>query len=302
MKQKIDKIVDKIVASYQEIGGINHLEGPNLPSQKSIMRIVNEFQSLVFPGYREEEEIDKLNIKYVVGEKITSIVRSLSPEVEKSIQYQNKLTGKANSGVKENAEKIVCEVVSAIPEIRRMIKLDVEAAFQGDPAAKSHEEVILSYPCLEAILVHRIAYELWVRKVPLIPRMMSEYIHSKTGIDIHPGATIGEYFFIDHGTGVVIGETTRIGNKVKLYQGVTLGALSVKKAEGDKKRHPTIEDYVTIYSGATILGGDTVIGESSVIGGNVWILTSVPAHSRIYYQPEHYVYKTNQDTVSDFQI
>ncbi|MBN1797781.1 MAG: serine acetyltransferase [Spirochaetales bacterium] len=302
MKQKIDKIVEKIVASYQEIGGINHIQGPNLPSQKSIMRIVNEFQSLVFPGYREDEEIDKLNIKYVVGEKITSIVRSLSPEVEKSIQYQNKLTGKNSSGVKENAEKIVCEVVSAIPEIRRMIKLDVEAAFQGDPAAKSHEEVILSYPCLEAILVHRIAHELWIREVPLIPRMMSEYIHSKTGIDIHPGATIGEYFFIDHGTGVVIGETTKIGNNVKLYQGVTLGALSVKKAEGDKKRHPTIEDNVTIYAGATILGGDTIIGEGSVVGGNVWILTSVPPHSRIYYQPEHYVYKTSHDPVSDFQI
>lgn len=302
MKQRIEKIVDKIVTSYKEIGGINHIEGPNLPSQKSIIRIVNEFQSLVFPGYREEEEIDKLNIKYVVGEKITSIVRSLSPEVGKSIQYQNKITGKDTSGVKEKAEKIVCEVVSTIPAIRRMIKLDVEAAFQGDPAAKSHEEVILSYPCLEAILVHRLAHELWIRSVPLIPRMMSEYIHSKTGIDIHPGATIGEYFFIDHGTGVVIGETTKIGNNVKLYQGVTLGALSVKKVEGDKKRHPTIEDNVTIYAGATILGGDTVIGEGSVVGGNVWILTSVPPHSRIYYKPEHYVYKTNQDMVSDFQI
>jgi serine O-acetyltransferase len=302
MKQKIDTIVDKIVASYQKIGGINHIQGPNLPSQKSIMRIVNEFQSLVFPGYREEEEIDKLNIKYVVGEKITSIVRSLSPEVEKSIQYHNKLTGKISSGVKEKAEKIVCAVVSAIPEIRRLIKRDVEAAFQGDPAAKSHEEVILSYPCLEAILVHRIAHELWIRKVPLIPRMMSEYIHSKTGIDIHPGAVIGECFFIDHGTGVVIGETTKIGNNVKLYQGVTLGALSVKKSEGDKKRHPTIEDNVTIYAGATILGGDTIIGEGSIIGGNVWILTSVPPHSRIYYQPEHYVYNKEQGTVSDFQI
>jgi serine O-acetyltransferase len=302
MKQRIDELVDKIIISYKKIGGINHIRGPNLPSQKSIIRIVNEFQSLVFPGYREEEEIDQLNIKYVVGEKITNIIRSLVPEVGKSVQYQNKLTGKESHEVKENAEKIVCGVVSTIPELRRLIKLDVEAAFQGDPAAKSHEEVILSYPCLDAILVHRLAHELWIRHVPLIPRMMSEYIHSKTGIDIHPGATIGEYFFIDHGTGVVIGETTRIGNHVKLYQGVTLGALSVKKEEGEKKRHPTIEDHVTIYSGATILGGSTVIGEGSIIGGNVWILSSVPPRSRIYYQPEQYVFKTEQTHGPDFQI
>jgi serine O-acetyltransferase len=302
MRQRIEELVDTIITSYRKIGGINHIQGPNLPSQKSITRIVNEFQSLVFPGYREEEEIDQLNIKYVVGEKITNIVRGLVPEVEKSIQYQNKLTGKDSRGVGEKSEKIVCEVVSTIPEIRRLIKLDVEAAFQGDPAAKSHEEVILSYPCLEAILVHRMAHELWIRHVPLIPRMMSEYIHSKTGIDIHPGATIGEYFFIDHGTGVVIGETTKIGNYVKLYQGVTLGALSVKKEEGEKKRHPTIEDKVTIYSGATILGGDTVIGEGSIIGGNVWILSSVPPHSRIYYQPEQYVFNKEQGHGPDFQI
>jgi serine O-acetyltransferase len=302
MNQKIDQLVEKIITSYEKIGGINHIEGPNLPSQTSIRQIVNEFQSLVFPGYREEEEINKLNIKYRVGERITGIVRNLSPEVEKSMQYQHKLLGKKSHGVKETAEKIVCEVLGKIPEIRRMIKLDVEAAFQGDPAAKSHEEVILSYPCLEAILVYRIAHELWVRKVPLIPRMMSEYIHSKTGIDIHPGAAIGEYFFIDHGTGVVIGETTEIGNKVKLYQGVTLGALSVKKEEGDKKRHPTIENNVTIYSGATILGGETVIGEGSIIGGNVWILSSVPPHSRIYYQPENFFYKTRNYDLADFQI
>jgi len=181
------------------------------------------------------------------------------------------------------------ELLGQLPELRRKIHLDVEAAFEGDPAAKSHEEVILAYPGLEAISIHRFAHELWIRNIPLLPRMMSEYIHGKTGIDIHPGATIGESFFIDHGTGVVIGETTVIGKNVKIYQGVTLGALSVRKELSHKKRHPTIEDEVTIYAGATILGGETVIGRGSVIGGNVWITESVPPYSRVYNKPLEYV-------------
>ena len=164
-----------------------------------------------------------------------------------------------------------------LPEIKRKITLDVEAVFKGDPAAKSKEEIILSYPGLEAILIYRIANFLYTNGVPIIPRIMSEYIHGKTGIDINPGATIGESFFIDHGTGIVIGETTVIGNNVKIYQGVTLGALSVKKELKNKKRHPTIEDDVTIYAGATILGGETIIGRGSTIGGNTWVTHSIPA-------------------------
>jgi len=169
-----------------------------------------------------------------------------------------------------------------MPTIRSVLMEDVNAAFEGDPAAKSHEEVILAYPGLEALTVHRFAHFLWNRGIPLIPRMMSEYVHSSTGIDIHPGATIGGGFFIDHGTGVVIGETALIGSGVKIYQGVTLGALSVHKSLGNTKRHPTIGDNVTIYSGATILGGDTVIGSGSIIGGNVWLTSSLPPGSRIY--------------------
>jgi serine O-acetyltransferase len=183
------------------------------------------------------------------------------------------------------AREIVEELLGKIPEIRRKVSLDVSAANNGDPAARSDDEVILAYPCIQAIMVHRIAHELWNRDVALIPRMMSEYVHGKTGIDIHPGAVIGGSFFIDHGTGVVIGETTVIGDNVKIYQGVTLGALSVRKQQANKKRHPTIEDDVTIYAGATILGGETVVGRGTIIGGNVWLTESVPPGSRILHQP-----------------
>jgi len=302
MKTKLDTIVDGIVDSYRKIGGINHLEGPNLPSRGSVAGIVREFESLIFPGYHDNEVIDELNMKYVVGEKIASLTRNLIVEIERSFAYTRGTGGGAGTSVRKEVERMVLELLATTAETREMIKLDVEAAFAGDPAAKSHEEVILSYPSVEAVLVHRVAHEFWIRGIPLIPRMMSEYIHSKTGIDIHPGATIGKYFFIDHGTGVVIGETTRIGDNVKIYQGVTLGALSVRKKEGDKKRHPTIEDNVTIYAGATILGGQTVIGEGSIIGGNVWITGSVPPGSRVYYQPEHYVYHNQQGQTLDFQI
>jgi serine O-acetyltransferase len=181
---------------------------------------------------------------------------------------------------------VVEEFFEEMPKIRIILAKDLEAAVRGDPAAKSADEVILSYPGFQAIAVHRIAHFLWTRQVPIIPRMMSELVHSRTGIDIHPGAEIGESFFIDHGTGVVIGETTVIGKNVKLYQGVTLGALSVKKEEGSCKRHPTIEDDVTIYANATILGGEIVIGRGSVIGGSVWITQSVPPDSKIYLKRE----------------
>jgi serine O-acetyltransferase len=216
-----------------------------------------------------------------------SVTRSLVPEIEKSIQYDCRVRKdcQRHEDCRGEAEEIVRALLEGIPEIRRRVSRDVMAAFRGDPAARSQEEVILSYPGVLAILVHRIAHELWIRSVAMIPRMMSEHIHGVTGIDIHPGALIGDSFFIDHGTGVVIGETTVIGNNVKLYQGVTLGALSVQKELANKKRHPTIEDEVTIYAGATILGGRTVVGRGSIIGGNVWLTDSVPPNSRIYHNP-----------------
>jgi serine O-acetyltransferase len=283
----MDSLVDRILESYRELGGINHLEGPNLPSQQSVGRIVEDLQSLIFPGFRAEENLDLKGMRYAIGERVVAVWRALTTEVEKSIRYTCRVVKDCgrSQDCRGEAEEIVRDLLEGIPEIRRRVSLDVEAADRGDPAARSHEEVILAYPGVEAIMVHRIAHELWVREVAMIPRMMSEYIHGKTGIDIHPGARIGDSFFIDHGTGVVIGETTVIGSEVKLYQGVTLGALSIQKELANKKRHPTIEDDVTIYAGATILGGDTVVGHGSIIGGNVWLTESVPPNSRIYHTP-----------------
>jgi serine O-acetyltransferase len=287
MKPNLDRAVDGILDSYRDIGGINHLEGPNLPSQQSVARIVVDLESLVFPGFHEEENLDLAGLRWAIGAKVAGIFRALSAEVERSLRYTCRVVKDCARGgdCRGEAEELVHELLCRIPEIRRRVSRDVEAANRGDPAARSSEEVILAYPGVEAIMVHRIAHELWVREVAMIPRMMSEYLHGKTGIDIHPGADIGDSFFIDHGTGVVIGETTVIGANVKLYQGVTLGALSVQKELANRRRHPTLEDDVTVYAGATILGGDTVIGKGSVIGGNVWLTSSVPPGSRIYHTP-----------------
>lgn len=277
-------LVDRILDSYEKLGGING-EGINsFPNRENVVCVINELQSLIFPGYRTAEDIDRQNLRYVTGERVNKIVNILTKEIEKALIYEktmekDKGTSEElkDSSCREKAEKTVLGLIEALPEIRRLIRLDVTALFEGDPAAKSDEEVIVSYPGLEAIVVYRLAHYIHKCGVPVIPRIMSEYVHGKTGIDIHPGAEIGESFFIDHGTGIVIGETTVIGKNVKIYQGVTLGALSVKKKYQDKKRHPTIEDDVTIYANATILGGETVIGKGAVIGGNTWIIKSVPA-------------------------
>ena len=305
MIEALKQIGGEILCSYEEIGGINHLDGSNLPSRIGVVDILQDYQSLVFPGFTTEEPIQQGEVPYRITETLHRLARNLIMEIGKCICFrtrradqsleaeQTRRTCMGEPGwdlrCKKDAEQVVLELLGQLPELRRKIHLDVEAAFQGDPAAKSHEEVILSYPGLEAISIHRFAHELWIRDIPLLPRMMSEYIHGKTGIDIHPGASIGEFFFIDHGTGVVIGETTVIGENVKIYQGVTLGALSVRKELSNKKRHPTIEDEVTIYAGATILGGETVIGRGSIIGGNVWITESVPPYSRVYNKPLEYV-------------
>ena len=306
MEAPIAKIVENVIDSYESIGGINHLEGPNLPSRYAIINIISDFESLIFPGYHEEEALNREVLYYTITERVNRLCRNLVGEIDKSLRFRERGNGEAKSKspeeearcCREEAEHTVHEIMELLPEIRRKIKIDVEAAFAGDPAAKSKDEVILSYPGVEAIMMHRVAHELWIRKVPLIPRMMSEYIHGKTGIDIHPGADIGDYFFIDHATGVVIGETTIIGDRVKIYQGVTIGALSVKKEEANIKRHPTIEDDVTIYAGASILGGSTVIGRGSVIGGNVWITSSVPPGSRIYNKPADYIVKQKHEKKS----
>ena len=270
--------------TYGAHGMVNHSGGANLPGREIIAHIVQSLDELIFPGFRENQGLDHNNLRLITAEKVNHLARELIGEVEKSLAFSARF-GEFNcghGGCHAAAELVVDAFFEELPSIRRALSLDMEANFRGDPAAKSFEEVILSYPGFQAITVHRLAHYFWKAEVPLIPRMMSEMVHGSTGIDIHPGAEIGESFFIDHGTGVVIGETTVIGKNVKVYQGVTLGALSVKKEEGGRKRHPTIEDDVTIYSNATILGGETVIGRGSVIGGNVWITESIPPNTMIY--------------------
>jgi len=277
--------IDDILASYASHGNINHIDGANLPSRALVGNLLQDLVSIVFPGYFVEEKVDALTCRFFVGERCARALRQLEHVTARALAS----TGSPAAGPSElhqlerRAQALAIDVIREIPELRRILDGDVQAALAGDPAARSPSEIIMSYPGIEAIAVHRIAHCLHVRGIPLIPRMMSEIVHRQTGIDIHPGATIGGRFFIDHGTGVVIGETTLIGDRVKIYQGVTLGALSVSVDEESRarKRHPTIEDDVTIYAGATILGGDTVIGRGSTIGGNVWLTHSVPAGTTV---------------------
>lgn len=280
---RLDKSIDSLLDTYGTFGMVNLSGGINLPSRASIEYILAGLDELIFPGFLENSELDHNNLKLITTEKVNHLARELISETEKSLAFSVRLgtLGCGREGCYAAAELLVENFFEDLPALRRILSLDMAAAFRGDPAAKSVEEVILSYPGFLAVTVHRLAHYFWKAGVPLIPRIMSELIHGRTGIDIHPGAEIGESFFIDHGTGVVIGETTIIGRNVKIYQGVTLGALSVKKEEANRKRHPTIEDDVTIYSNATILGGETVIGKGSVIGGNVWITESVPPGSRV---------------------
>lgn len=282
--EQLGQIVGDIVDTYDEQGGINHLEGPNLPSKDSVIAILEGLLTVVFPGYYGRKQISRANVAYFVGDLLTTLYADLRDQIDRSFRYTcRKLPDCPDDCCTEAAELATLHLLGRIPHIRELLKLDIEAAYEGDPAAKSHDEIILSYPSALAIATYRLAHELYLKEAELIARIMCEHAHSLTGIDIHPGAQIGRHFFIDHGTGVVIGETTQIGDHVQMYQGVTLGALAPAKAQSlrGKKRHPTIEDEVVIYSGATILGGDTVIGKGSVIGGNVWLTQSVPPGTRV---------------------
>ncbi len=302
MKQEFDPLVKKLLESYQTIGAINHIEGVNLPSKEAVSVITRELLHLVFPGFYNPREFHEIGCEQDIAQALERVAGRLEIETRKSLEYDNA------PRATDNAPSIVEKFLSSLPTIRSLLKHDVAAAFEGDPAAKSFEEIILAYPCIEAIAVQRMAHVLYHLGVPLLPRMMTEWAHSRTGIDIHPGTRIGTHFFIDHGTGVVIGETALIGNHVKLYQGVTLGAKSFRRDEDGRivkggKRHPTIEDHVTIYAGATILGGETVIGEGSVIGGNVWLVDSIAPHSIVIMEDIRLSIrsKTGASTV-DFQI
>jgi len=278
--RKIENLVGKIANTYKGDSGINFIDASNLPLRDKILQILDLLFEVLFPGYTGKRTVTKSNINFIVGDILCQIAAELTEQAERAYQYQCRI-GKCNGcDCRTMAENVTHHLLTRIPKIRDRLKGDVKAAFDGDPAAKSYEEIVISYPCIIAIATYRLAHELYLKQVPLIPRIMSECAHAQTGIDIHPGARIGKNFFIDHGTGVVIGETTIIGDNVKIYQGATLGALSFPKDERGRiikggKRHPTIEDNVTIYAEATILG-DVTIGKNSVIGGNVWIKESVP--------------------------
>ena len=285
-ERSLPKISDRLMAAYVSCNDLQHLEGRDLPSKQRTIGILNDIMAILFPNLLGDSSLTKSNIWYFLGGTLHSLRTRLEEEIAKSLKHVCLKEEECPTDIcKERAQKVAEELVECLPEIKRRLSCDIQAAYDGDPAAKSLEEIILSYPCIYAIATYRIAHELYGRQVPLIPRMMSEHAHSLTGIDIHPGAKIGDNFFIDHGTGVVIGETTEIGNNVRIYQGVTLGGQSLPREEVSKlrgkKRHPTIEDDVIIYSGATILGGRTVIGKGAVIGGNVWITSPIPPNTTV---------------------
>ncbi len=288
----LDDIVRQLQTGYQSSDLFFTRDGLERPNRNAIIQILNDFRQLLFPGYFGNEKPTRTSAPYFAGHMLTRIYEELYPQIALALAYRE---GGCTERISLRAEEAASELLGELPRIQKLLLIDVEAALNGDPAAGSREQVIFSYPGLNAIFVHRIAHELYLRDIPYIPRIMSEYVHGLTGIDINSGATIGEYFFIDHGTGVVIGETTVIGNNVKIYQGVTLGALSTRaglKLAG-KKRHPTIEDDVTIYSNVSILGGQTVIGQGCTIGGSAFITSSIPPFSRVSV-------KNPELTVDDF--
>ena len=289
IEKKVSLIVSNTIKNYKKNNFITHIHKYPIPSKEEIILILNNLFEILYPGYFTNKNLNNANIQYYLGNKISNVYEKLSKEIANSFRHEHKIINNKCEFCDESIKKGIDStlyLLENIPKIRDLLSLDVQAAYDGDPAAKSFNEIVFSYPGLFAITVHRIAHILYEQEIPLIPRIMSEYSHNLTGIDIHPGAKIGKYFFIDHGTGVVIGETCIIGNNVKIYQGVTLGALSFPKDEKGKllkglQRHPIIEDNVTIYSGATILGGKTVIGKNSIVGGNVWVVSSVPPNSKV---------------------
>ena len=270
--------------------------GRRLPNRSVIIDIVRDLKSIVFPGYFSTDTSATVFPEYYVGHRLNDIYDRLKNQIEIALLYH----GEEPEEAAARADRTACGFFEQLPEIQRLLLTDVQAGFDGDPAAKSKEEIIFSYPGLFAIYVYRLAHVLYKEEIPFIPRVMSEYAHGRTGIDINPGATIGEYFFIDHGTGVVVGETTEIGNNVKLYQGVTLGALSTRMGQqlANVKRHPTIRDNVTIYSNSTVLGGETVVGENTIIGGNTFITESIPANTKVSAKSPELVIKKPKSQVS----
>ncbi|HTN73958.1 MAG TPA: serine O-acetyltransferase EpsC [Pirellulaceae bacterium] len=290
-KEELPSLTDRIVETYTEVGSINHLGHCPLPNYDAIISCVEDLKDIIYPGYRRREGLHIGNVTYHVGDLIDGLHDKLTTQIARALQHEARVTQHIDpcltkADFEEKGQMLAIEFLEKIPELRRILATDVKAAYSGDPACKSQDEVIFCYPGLDAVTTHRIAHELFTMGVPFIPRMMAEWSHRQTGIDIHPGATIGTHFFIDHGTGVVIGETCHIGNHVKLYQGVTLGALSfATDSDGNlvrgHKRHPTLEDHVVIYANATVLGGKTIVGHHSVIGSSVWLTHTIQPHTTV---------------------
>jgi serine O-acetyltransferase len=305
VKLSVTDLTDQLMASYARVGGINHLDGKNLPSKTAIASITCDLLRLLFPGFFDENSIHSSQLKVEIAALMDSVLERLADEIYKSLEYaapEKKMEVRDSSRV---AHALTLDFLSNLSRVRDLLRTDTEAAYQSDPAALSKEEVIVAYPFVEAIAVQRLAHELYRQRVPLIPRMMTEWAHGRTGIDLHPGAEIGSHFFIDHGTGTVIGETAIIGRHVKLYQGVGLVARSLSGGQSlrGQKRHPTLEDEVTIYANATIVGGETVIGAGSTIGASVFLTQSVPPHSLVTYEKIDIKVTAKQHRAkTDFQI
>ncbi len=318
LKDQLPQLTERIVRTYDDVGKINHLGHCPLPNYDEIITATCELTEILYPGYRKREGLHHGNVGFYVGELVDRLHDRLTTQIGRALRHEAGASDPSIAGDCESdhdyealGQAKTLLFLERIPELRARLATDVQAAYDGDPACKSLDEVIFCYPGLEAITVFRLAHELHLLEIPFIPRMMTEWAHRRTGIDIHPGANIGNFFFIDHGTGVVIGETTDIGEHVKLYQGVTLGALSFKTDEDGNlvrgtKRHPTLEDHVVVYANATILGGNTVIGHDAVIGSNVWLTRSVTPNATVVMETPRLKMRSDPEAAIDskasFQI
>lgn len=308
-RKELAKVITDIISDMDDERCFAHVGDEPIHFSTSVKEMIEKFREVLFPGYFSEEKIDGANIVYSMGQSLSQLYDILSEQIIHVLRHDCLRYGQTCSECESSGNEVALNVIRDIPKMRLSLAEDIKGAYDGDPAAKSHDEIIFSYPGLYATTVYRIAHVLFKLKVPQLPRIMSEHAHSLTGIDIHPGARIGKRFVIDHGTGIVIGETSVIGDNVRIYQNVTIGALSLPPNAGEKlrdaKRHPTIEDDVIIYSGATILGGKTTVGARSVIGGNVWLTRSIPADTKVFNESPRLVYRHQQhegDLYYDYSI
>ena len=303
IEQNIGSILNDIMDDYKKGRAIDKTDIYNQPDKKEVISILKNLLCIVYPGFYRDKTYKIYHLDHTVSTLIEDVIFHLNKQILLALRYSG-VDEDDEQRLSEHAQHIAVAFMRTIPKVREYLDTDLQAAYDGDPAAKSKDEIIFSYPGIYAITIFRLAHELFLLGVPLIPRMMTEYAHNLTGIDIHPGATIGKYFFIDHGTGIVVGETTEIGEHVKLYQGVTLGALSTRGGQNlrNKKRHPTIKDNVTIYYGASILGGDTVIEEGVVVGGNAFITSSIRKGTKVSVKSQELIYHVDDETIERSEL